>query len=158
MGFKPPCDQCRRSGNSGGCELADGARTLTCGQCQRSKVKCTFSVSTVVMERLASREQRKQSEKTVEVEMSPRGGEKQKWTKKAIANTTSTKEIEAVLEGTLVAGPSTRPDPVTLVLDRRLGEVTVAIDHNTRELAKLGQRVEGIAWEAKRVADVGPKR
>jgi len=57
-----------------------------------------------------------------------------------------------------VAGPSTRPDPVTLVLDHRLGEVTVAIDHNTRELAKLGQRVEGIAWEAKRVADVGPKR
>ena len=84
-----------------------------------------------------------------------RGGEKRKRTKKAIADAASTEEIEAVLEGTSVAGPSTWPDPVTLVLDRQLREVIVAIDCNTRELAKLSRRVEGIAWEVKRVTNVG---
>ena len=107
------------------------------------------------MERSASGEKRKQGEKSAEVNMSPRGGEKRKRTKKTIVDAASTEEIEAALESTSVAGPSTRPDPVALVLDRRLGEVIVAIDRNTRELAKLGQRVEGIAWEAKRVADAG---
>jgi len=29
-----------------------------------------------------------------------------------------------------------------------------AIDRNTRELVKLGRKVEGVAWETKRVADV----
>jgi len=29
----------------------------------------------------------------------------------------------------------------------------VAIDRNTRELVKLGCKVEGITWETKRVAD-----
>jgi len=153
MGFRPPCDRCRRSGNSDECELADGARTPTCSRCQRSKIKCTFSVSTAAMERLASGEKRKQSEKTVEVETSPRGGEKRKRTKKAIADAASTEEIEAAMGGFSVAGPSSWPDPVALVLDRRLGEIVAAIDRNTRELAKLGRQVEGIAWEMKRVAD-----
>jgi len=105
------------------------------------------------MERSASGEKRKQSEKTVEVEMLPRGGEKRKRTKKAITNAASTEEIEAAMGGFLVAGPSSRPDPVALVLDRRLREIVAAIDHNTRELAKLGRQVEGIAWETKRAAD-----
>jgi len=107
------------------------------------------------MERSVSREKRKQGEKTAEVNTSPRGGEKRKRTKKTIVDAASTEEIEAALESMSVAGPSTRPDPVTLVLDRRLREVIAAIDRNTRELVKLGRRVEGIAWEAKRVADVG---
>jgi len=155
MGFRPPCDRCRRSGNSGECELADGACMLTCSGCQRSKIKCTFKVSTVAMERSTSREKRKQGKKSAEVNTSPRGGEKRKRTKKTIANAASTEEIEAALESMSVAGPLTRPDPVALVLDHRLREVIAAIDCNTRELAKLGQRVEGIAWEAKRVADAG---
>ena len=29
----------------------------------------------------------------------------------------------------------------------------MAIDHNTRELVKLGRKVEGVTWEMKRVAD-----
>jgi len=153
MGFRPPCDRCRWSGDSGGCELADGARTLTCGRCQRSKVKCTFNVSSSALEWSASGEKRKQGEKMVEVETSPRGGEKQKWTKKAIADAASTEEIEAAMGGFSVARPSSRPDPVTLVLDRRLGEIVAAIDRNTRELVKLGQQVEGITWEMKRAAD-----
>jgi len=135
MGFRPPCDGCRRSGNSDGC---DGACTPTCSQCQRSKIKRTFKVSMAAMERSTSREKRKQSEKTVEVNMSPRGGEKRKRMKKTIADAASTEEIEAVMGGFSVAGPSSWPDPVTLVLDRRLGEIIAAIDHNTRELAKLG--------------------
>jgi len=105
------------------------------------------------MERLASGEKRKQSEKTVEVETSPRGGEKQKQTKKAIADAASMEEIEAAMGGFSVAGPLSWPDPVTLVLDCQLREIVAAIDCNTRELAKLGQQVEGIAWETKRVAD-----
>ena len=154
MGFRPPCDRCRRSGNSEECKLADGARTLTCSRCQRSKIKCTFSVSTAAMERSASGEKRKQSEKTVEVETSPRGGEKRKRTKKAIADAASTEEVKAAMGGFSVAGPSSRPDPVTLVLDRQLREIVAAINRNTRELAKLGRQVEGIAWETKRAADV----
>jgi len=62
-------------------------------------------------------------------------------------------EIEAAMGGFSVAGPLSRPDPVVLVLDRQLGEIVAAIDRNTRELAKLGQKVEGVAWETKRVAD-----
>jgi len=73
--------------------------------------------------------------------------------KKAIANAASTEEIEVAMGGFSVAGPSSRPDPVALVLDRRLGEIVAAIDRNTRELAKLGRQVEGIAWETKRAAD-----
>jgi len=153
MGFRPPCDRCRRSGNSGECELANGARTPACSRCQRSKIKCTFEVSMAAMERSTSGEKRKQGEKSAEVNTSPRGGEKRKQTKKTIADAASTEEIEAALESTSVAGPSTRPDPVVLVLDRRLGEIIAVIDHNTRELVKLGRKVEGVAWETKRVAD-----
>jgi len=105
------------------------------------------------MERSASREKRKQSEKTVEVETLPRGGEKRKQMKKVIADATSTEEIEGAMGGFSVAGPSSRPDPVVLVLDCQLGEIVVAIDCNTRELVKLGQQVEGTAWETKRAAD-----
>jgi len=153
MGFRPPCDRCRRSGNSDECKLADGAHTLTCGRCQCSKIKCTFEVSTVAMERSASGEKRKQSEKAAEVNTSLRGGEKRKRTRKTVANAASTDEIEAALGGFSVAGPSSRPDPVALVLDCQLGEIVAAIDHNTRELAKLGRKVEGVAWETKRVAN-----
>jgi len=70
-----------------------------------------------------------------------------------VVDAASTKEIEAAMGGFSVAGPLSRPDPVALVLDRRLGEIVVAIDRNTRELAKLGRQVEGIAWETKRAAD-----
>jgi len=117
------------------------------------KIKCTFEVSMAVMERSMSGEKRKQSEKMVEVNMSPRGGKKRKRTKKMIANAASTEEIEVAMGGFSVAGPSSRPDPVALVLDRQLREIIAAIDRNTRELAKLGQKVEGVAWEMKRVAD-----
>ena len=65
----------------------------------------------------------------------------------------STEEIEEALGGFSVAGPSTQPDPVTQVLDWRLGEVIVAIDHNTRELARLGGKMDGFAWEMKRMAN-----
>ena len=85
-----------------------------------------------------SGEKRKQSEKIVEVETSPRGGEKQKRTKKVITDAMSTEEIEVAMGGFLVAGPLSQPDPVMLVLDRRLREIVVAIDRNTRELVKLG--------------------
>ncbi|KIM60183.1 hypothetical protein SCLCIDRAFT_26829 [Scleroderma citrinum Foug A] len=46
-----------------------------------------------------------------------------------------------------------RCDPVAQVLDRRLGEVIAAIDRNTRELARLGGKMDGFAWEMKRMAD-----
>ena len=118
------------------------------------KIKCTFEVSTAAMERLVSGEKRKQSKKVAEVNASPRGGEKRKRTKKTITDTASTEEIEVVMGGFSVAGPSSRPDPAMLVLDRRLGEIIAAIDHNTRELAKLSRKVEGVAWETKRVADM----
>jgi len=101
------------------------------------KIKCTFEVLTAAMERSASGEKRKQSEKAAEVNTSPRGGEKRKRTRKTVANAASTNKIEAAMGGFLVAGPSSRPDPVTLVLDHRLGEIIAAIDHNTRELVKL---------------------
>jgi len=69
------------------------------------------------MERSASGEKRKQSEKAAEVNTSPRGGEKRKRTKKMVVDATSTEEIEAAMGGFSVAGPSSRPDPVALVLD-----------------------------------------
>jgi len=125
-----------------------------CGRCQRSKITCTFEVSTAAMERSASREKRKQSEKAAEVNTSLRGGEKRKRMKKMVVNAASTEEIEAVMGGFSVAGPLSRPDPVVLVLDRRLGEIIAVIDRNTKELVKLGHKVEGVAWEMKRVADV----
>ncbi|KIM63722.1 hypothetical protein SCLCIDRAFT_23905 [Scleroderma citrinum Foug A] len=64
-----------------------------------------------------------------------------------------TKEIEEALGGFSVAGPSTWPDPVMQVLDQRLGEVIVAIDRNTRELAWLGGKMDRFMWEMKRMAD-----
>ena len=87
------------------------------------------------------------------VTTSPRGGEKRKRTRRAVANAASTKEIEEALGGFLVAGPSTWPDPVVQVLDWRLGEVIVAIDRNMRELAWLGGKMDGFAWEMKRMVD-----
>ena len=39
------------------------------------------------------------------------------------------------------------------VLDRRLGEVIAAIDHNTRELVQLGGKMDTFAWVMKRMAD-----
>ena len=154
MGFRPPCDRCRRSGNSGECELADGACTPTCSRCQRLKIKCTFEVSTAAMERSASREKRKQSEKAVEMNTLPRGVEKRKWTKKMDVDATSMEEIKVAMGGFLVAGPSNIPNPVAQVLVQRLGEVIAAIDCNTKELARLGNKVDGFAWEMKRMADV----
>ena len=55
-------------------------------------------------------------------------------------------------------GPSTQPDPVAQVLDCRLGEVIAAIDRNTRELARLGSRMDGFAWEMQRLADAGDQK
>ena len=71
----------------------------------------------------------------------------------AVADTASTKEIEEALGGFSVAGPSTQLDPVTQVLDQRLGEVIAAIDRNTRELVQLGGKMDGFMWEMKRMAD-----
>ena len=70
-----------------------------------------------------------------------------------VANAASTKEIKEALGGFLVVGPSTRPDPVAQVLDRQLGEVIAAIDRNTRELVRLGGKMDGFVWEMKRMAD-----
>ena len=70
-----------------------------------------------------------------------------------VADTASTEEIKEVLGGFSVAGPLMRPDPVMQVLDQRLGEVIVAIDRNTRELAQLGGKMDRFAWEMKRMAD-----
>jgi len=111
-----------------------------------------------VMERSASGEKRKQSEKAVETNTSPRGGEKRKRTKKTVVDATSTEEIEVAMGGFSVAGPSNIPDPVAQVLDRRLGEVIVAIDRNTKELARLGNKVDGFAWEMKRMADASDRK
>ena len=106
------------------------------------------------MKRSASGEKCKESETLATVvTMSPRGGEKCKRMRRAVADTVSTEEIEEVLGGFLVAGPSTWPDPVMQVLDRRLGEVIAAINHNTRELAWLGGKMDGFTWEMKRMAD-----
>jgi len=158
MGFRPPCDRCRQSGNSDECELADGAHTLTCSRCQQSKIKCTFKVSTAAMERLASGEKRKQGKKLVEVNMLPRGGEKRKRMKKTITDAASMEEIKVAMGGFLVAGPSNIPDPVAQVLDWRLGEVIAAIDCNTKELARLGNKVDGFAWEMKRMVDASDRK
>ena len=136
QGWYPPCDRCQKSGNSKGCVLPNNARTLMCQRCQKMKVKCHFKVLTTMMKRSASSEKRKESETSVTVvTTSPQGGEKHKRTRRTVADAASTEEIEEALGGFSVAGPSTRPDPVTQVLDRRLGEVIAAINHNTRELA-----------------------
>ena len=100
-----------------------------------------------------SGEKRKESE-VAAVTTLPRGGEKRKWLKKTIADAASMEEIEMAMGGFSVAELSSWPEPVTLVLDCRLREIMVAIDRNARELTKLGQQVEGIAWETKRAADV----
>ena len=106
------------------------------------------------MKRLASGEKHKESETLVTVvAMSPRGGEKHKRTRRAVANAASTEEIEEVLGGFSVAGPLTWLDPVAQVLDWRLGEVIVAINHNTRELVRLGGKMDGFMWEMKRMAN-----
>ena len=98
------------------------------------------------MKRLASGEKHKESETSATVvATSPRGGEKRKRTRRAVADTASTEEIKEALGGFSVAGPSTQPDPVTQVLDWRLGEVIAAIDHNTRELVRLGGKMDGFA-------------
>ena len=100
------------------------------------KVKCHFEVSTARMKRSASSEKCKESETSATVvTTSPRGGEKRKRTRRVVANVVSTEEIEEVLGGFSVAGPSMWLDPVVQVLDWQLGEVIVAIDRNTRELA-----------------------
>ena len=118
------------------------------------KVKCHFEVSTATMKRLASSEKRKESETSVTmVATSPWGGEKRKRMRRAVADVVSTKEIKEALGGFSVAGPLTWLDPVAQVLDWRLGEVIAAIDRNTRELARLGGKMDGFTWEMKRMAD-----
>ena len=118
------------------------------------KVKCHFKVSMAMMKRSASSEKCKESEMSATmVATLPRGGEKCKRTRRAVADAVSTKEIEEVLGGFSVAGPSMQPDPVTQVLDQRLSEVVVVIDCNTKELARLGSKIDGFAWEMKRMAD-----
>ncbi|KIM61773.1 hypothetical protein SCLCIDRAFT_25590 [Scleroderma citrinum Foug A] len=149
-GWYPPCNRCRRSSDSKGCVLPLDACSPTCSRCHLAKIKCHFKVSTRTMERLTSREKRKESETSVTViETSPRGGKKCKRMKKVVAEATSTKEIEEAMESFLVAGPSTRPDPVAQVLDCRLGEVIAAIDRNTRELVRLGSKGKARAEEPK---------
>ncbi|KIM56217.1 hypothetical protein SCLCIDRAFT_29758 [Scleroderma citrinum Foug A] len=134
QGWYPPCDRCRKSGDSKGCILPDNAHTPTCQRCQKMKVKCHFKVLTAMMKRLASGKKHKESETLVTVvAMSPRGGKKRKRTRRAVADVASTKEIEEVLGGFSVAGPSTWPDPVVQVLDRG--------------------KMDGFAWEMKRMAN-----
>ena len=158
-GWYPPCDHCRRSGNSKGCVLPPDVRSPTCGQCHLAKIKCHFEVSTSTMERSTSGEKRKESETlATAIETSPRGGTKCKRTKKVVAEATSTEEIEEAMGSFSVVGPSTRPDPVAQVLDRRLGEVIAAIDRNTRELAQLRSKMDGFAWEMQRLADAGDRK
>ena len=83
------------------------------------KVKCHFEVSAATMMRSASGEKCKESETSATVvATSPRGGEKHKRMKRAVADVASTEEIEEALGGFSVAGPSTRLDPVAQVLDR----------------------------------------
>ena len=118
------------------------------------KVKCHFEVSTATMKRLASGKKHKGSEMSATmVVMLLRGGEKHKRTRRAVAYAASTEEINEVLGGFSVVGPLTRPDPVVQVLNRRLGEVIVAIDHNTRELVRLGGKMDGFTWGMKRMAN-----
>ena len=70
------------------------------------------------MEWSTSGEKRKESKTSVTaIETLLRGGEKHKRMKKVVAEATSTEEIEEVMGSFLVAGPSTRPDSVTQVLD-----------------------------------------
>ena len=66
-GVVPPCNWCQKSGDSKGCVLPDNARTLTCQQCQKMKVKCHFEVSAATMMRSASGEKRKESETSATV-------------------------------------------------------------------------------------------
>ena len=61
-GWYPPCDWCRRNGNSKVCSLADNVRTPTCNRCQKMKVKCHFKVSMATMKRSASSKKCKESE------------------------------------------------------------------------------------------------
>ncbi|KIM66062.1 hypothetical protein SCLCIDRAFT_22274 [Scleroderma citrinum Foug A] len=136
QGWYPLCDRCRKSGDSKGCVLPNNTRTPTCQRCQKMKVKCHFEVSTAMMTRSASGEKCKESE-----------------TLATVVATLLTEEIEEALGGFSVAGPSMQPDPVTQVLDWRLGEVIAAIDCNTRELARLGGKMDGFMWEMKRMAD-----
>jgi len=110
------------------------------------------------MERSASGEKRKQSEKAVETNTSLRAGEKRKRMKKTVVDATSMEEIKVAMGGFSVAGPSNIPDPVTQVLDRRLREVIAAINCNTKELARLGNKVDGFAWEMKRMADASDRK
>ena len=118
------------------------------------KVKCHFEVSAVTMKRLASGEKRKESKMSATVVVtSLRGGEKRKRMRRAVADMASTEEIEEALGGFSVAGPLMRLDPVAQVLDRQLGEVIAVIDHNTRELVRLGGKMDGFTWEMKRMAD-----
>ena len=118
------------------------------------KVKCYFEVSTAMMKRLASGEKRKESETSVTVVTTlPQGGEERKRTRRAVADAESTEEIKEALGGFSVVGPSTWLDPVVQVLDQQLGEVIAAINRNTRELAWLGGKMDGFAWEMKRMAD-----
>ena len=77
------------------------------------KVKCHFEVSAAMMKRSASGEKCKESKMLATVvTTSLQGGEKRKRTRRAVANTASTEEIEEALGGFSVAGPLTRPDPV----------------------------------------------
>ena len=118
------------------------------------KVKCYLEVSTATMKRSASGEKRKESETSVTVVATlPQGGKKRKRTRRVVADVASTEEIKEALGGFSVAGPSMWLDPVTQVLDRRLGEVIAAIDYNARELAQLRGKMDGFAWEMKRMAD-----
>ena len=158
-GWYPPCDRCRRSGDSKGCVLPPDARSPPCGRCRLAKIKCHFEVSTSMMERSTSGEKRKESKTSATaIETLPRGGEKHKRTKKVIVDAASTEEIEEAMGSFSVAGPLTRPDPVTQVLDRRLGEVVTVIDRNTRELAWLRGKMDGFAWEMQQLANAGDRK
>ena len=158
-GWYSPCNHCRRSSDSKGCVLPLDMHSLTCGQCRLAKIKCHFEVSISMMERSTSREKRKESETLVTaIETSPRGGEKRKRMKKVVAEAVSTKEIEEAMGSFSVPGPSTWPDPVVQVLERWLGEVIAAIDHNMRELVQLRSKMDGFAWEMQRLADAGDQK
>ena len=112
-----------------------------------------------MMERSMSREKRKESEMSATaIETLPRGGKKCKRTKKVVVDTASTKEIEEAMGSFSVVGPSTQPDPVAQVLDCQLGEVITVIDRNTRELAWLGGKMDGFAWEMQWLANVGDQK
>ena len=72
----------------------------------------------MTMKRLASSEKCKESETSVTVVMmSPRGGEKCKRMRRAVADVASTEEIEEALGGFSVVGPLMQLDPITQVLD-----------------------------------------